>query len=140
MSLKKKPSGAEFREREGENQQKELQKVSREQIFLSNRESTEIVLSDSQAYSSGGRENWNENNNYGLPSTSQTQSVTDSDIAMPIRCTLLENGFELEDPGTWNKKDMYRYPKYLTQDLEANFLNSEHCYEGIKIKSKLSTK
>ncbi|GFR14817.1 hypothetical protein TNCT_711721, partial [Trichonephila clavata] len=55
-----------------------------------------------QACSSCGRENWNENNNHGLyiPPPSQTQSVTDSDIAMPIRYILLEEGFELEDPGT----------------------------------------
>ncbi|GFY52381.1 hypothetical protein TNIN_111481 [Trichonephila inaurata madagascariensis] len=35
---------------------------------------------------------------------------------------------------------MYRYPKYLTQDLEADFSDSEHCYESVKIKRKLSTK
>ncbi|GFS75226.1 zinc finger MYM-type protein 1 [Trichonephila clavipes] len=35
---------------------------------------------------------------------------------------------------------MDKYPKYLTQDLEADFSNSERCYEGVKIKRKLSTK
>ncbi|GFW38019.1 hypothetical protein TNCV_4632201 [Trichonephila clavipes] len=49
--LKKKSSGAEFG------------KIA----AVSNRESTEIEHLDSQARSSGGRENWNENNNHGLP-------------------------------------------------------------------------
>ncbi|GFS90825.1 hypothetical protein TNCV_1004051 [Trichonephila clavipes] len=33
---------------------------------------------------------------------------------------------------------MYRYPKYLTQDLEAEFSNSKHCYKSVEIQ--LSTK
>ncbi|GFQ98684.1 hypothetical protein TNCT_9001 [Trichonephila clavata] len=63
---------------------------------------------------------------------------------MPIRYTLLDSGFALEDPSTWNIKDNVQISKILnpklTQDLEADFSNSEHCYEGVKIKRKLSTK
>ncbi|GFS56253.1 hypothetical protein TNIN_307151 [Trichonephila inaurata madagascariensis] len=49
--------------------------------------------------------NWDENNNHGLPSTSEAQSVTDYDIAMPIRYTLLDNGFTLEAPSEGNIKE-----------------------------------
>ncbi|GFX42340.1 transposable element Tcb2 transposase [Trichonephila clavipes] len=73
--------------------------------------SAEIEHSDSQDCSSSGRENWNRNNIHGLPSTSQTQSVTDSDIAMPIRYTVLDSGFVLDDSGTWNIKDNVQISK-----------------------------
>ncbi|GFW31728.1 hypothetical protein TNCV_3099531 [Trichonephila clavipes] len=82
MSLKKKPSRAEFRKRAAESQQKEekeLRKMSKITSFLKkNRECTETEPSDSPACSSEERKNWNQNNNHGLPSTSQTQFVTDS--------------------------------------------------------------
>ncbi|GFQ65425.1 hypothetical protein TNCT_541661 [Trichonephila clavata] len=68
-------------------------------------------------YSFGGRENWSENNNHGLPSTSQTQSVTDFDIAMPLRYTLLDSGFELEDPSIWNMRDKAQISKILNSNL-----------------------
>ncbi|GFY09820.1 hypothetical protein TNCV_3697821 [Trichonephila clavipes] len=60
---------------------------------------------NSQVCSTGGRKTWNENNNHGLLSSSETQSVTDSDIAMPIRYTLLDSGFTLEDSAhEWEEK------------------------------------
>ncbi|GFR25365.1 hypothetical protein TNCT_463941 [Trichonephila clavata] len=125
MSLKKKPSGALFRKRAAENQQKEekeFKKVFKTTIFfVSNRESTETEPSDFQVCSSVGRENWNENNSHRLPSTSQTQSATDSDIAMHIHYTLLDSGFVLEDPGTWNIKDNVQTSKILNSRLRSRF-------------------
>ncbi|GFT36601.1 hypothetical protein TNCV_1345341 [Trichonephila clavipes] len=85
ISLKKKPSSAEIRKVAAQSQQKELKKVSKITFPLSNHECTETEPSDSQTCSFGGRKKWIEISNYGLQSTSQTQSVTDSDIAMLIR-------------------------------------------------------
>lgn len=162
MSFKKKPSGSEFRKRAAEYQQKEekeLKKVPKiTSFFVSNRDcdSTETEPSHSQTETSlsGGSESRNANieNNIGQSSTSPTQTVPDpdSDTILTIQPmtktidTLLDNEFVLEDPGTWNVKDEVQVTKilnsHLNQDLEADFSNSEHCYEGVKIKRKLSTK